>query len=371
MRSTKVSTRGLVVAVSALALLATAACGNDDGGGGGGDSVSLRYASGIAAKSSIGQGIQFWADSVADGSDGSIDIKIYDSGSLLSIQDTLAGVQDGRVDIGYITDGYTAAELPLWTIADIPFITDNPEASINAFQTLYDTNDDFKSEFEKKGLHVLHFIPVGPASTGAKFSIDSLDDFDGLKIRGVGRVAVAEQELGAEETFLPLDQVYEVLQRDVVDAWSGILFDLAIDLSFNEVRDHITDTGVGLYASSAAVINLDKWNSLSDSQQEALEDQTDAYYTKSIELLEASEASACERAKEAGTVVTRLDQSAIDEWKEIAQQKVIDGWKADVIKAGSDADAVDAFLDAYLDEIDKEASASDYVSGMRTCAEGS
>lgn len=360
--------RPLASMAGVLAVLALAACGGGDGASGG--SVSLRYASGIQAKSSIGEGIAYWADSVEKASGGAVDVQIFDSGSLLSIQDTLAGVQDGRVDIGYITDGYTAGDLPLWTVADVPFVTDNPEAQIKAFQSLYETNDAFRGEFEKKGLHVLHFIPVGPASTGANKSITMLDDFNGLKIRGVGRVAVAEQELGAQETFLPLDQVYEALQRNVVDAWSGILFDLAIDLSFNEVRNHITDTGVGLYASSAAVINLDRWNSLSKEQQDALTSQTAAYYTKSMELLVAAEASACDRAKKAGTVVTALPQTEVEEWKTRAQQKVIDGWKADVVKAGTQAATVDAFLDAYRAEIDKQAAGSDYVSGMRTCATG-
>ncbi|CAN5343027.1 hypothetical protein BH09ACT10_BH09ACT10_27550 [soil metagenome] len=366
---TKISVRTtLGVGGSTLALLMASACG---GGSGGSDTVSLQYSSGIAAKSSIGQGIAGWAEAVDAGSKGSVKVKVFHSGSLLSIQDTLDGVKDGRVDIGYITDGYTAADLPLWTVADIPFITDNPEAQINAFQSLYEGNEAFRKEFEKQGLHVLHFIPVGPSSTGAKKSIETLEDFDGLKIRGVGRVAEAEKLVGAEEVFLPLDQVYETLQRNIVDAWSGILFDLTIDLGFNELRDHITDTGVGLYASSAAVMNLDAWNALSDEQQGALEDQTEDYYTNSMKLLVAAEAAACEKAKAAGTVITALPEGEVAKWKDIAQAKVIDGWKDDVVKAGTAEKDVDAFLVDYRAAIEKQAASSDYVNGMKKCIQGS
>lgn len=367
-----------VLASACAASVVLTACGSGDGPSsdssndeGGAEPVSLQYASGIAAESSIGRGLQFWVDEVANGSDGSVEIEMFDSGSLLSIQDTLDGVKNGRADMGYITDGYVADQLPLWTVADIPFVSDDPGAAIRAFDDLYESNEDFRAEFEAQGVHVLHFIPVGPASTGTADPLESPQDYDGLTIRGVGRVAEAEKLLGAELVFLPLDQVYDALQRNLVDGWSGILFDLTVDLGFHELRNNITDTGVGLYASSATVMNLDRWNSLSEDQQTALEEQADAYYDEAMSLLSASEQSACERAQEAGVNVTAFSDEEVSEWKEIAQQKVIDGWKTDVEAAGTSAEAAQAFYDEYVATVEQYAAESDYVSGMQQCAAGS
>ncbi|WP_114905357.1 TRAP transporter substrate-binding protein DctP [Ornithinimicrobium murale] len=361
----------------AASVLLTACGSGGETSSGNGDSeeasepVSLQYASGIAAQSSIGQGLQFWVDEAVSDSDGSVEIEMFEGGSLLSIQDTLDGVKDGRADLGYITDGYVADQLPLWTVADIPFVSDDPGAAIRAFDDLYESNEDFRAEFEAQGVHVLHFIPVGPASTGTADPLDEPQDYEGLTIRGVGRVAEAEQLLGAELVFLPLDQVHDALQRNLVDGWSGILFDLTIDLGFHELRNNITDTGVGLYASSATVINLDRWNSLSAVQQTALEEQADAYYEEAMSLLTMNEASACERAQESGVNVTAFSDDEVSEWKDIAQQKVIDGWKADVEAAGTTAETAQAFYDEYVAAVEQYAADSDYVSGMQQCASGS
>src|SRR5699024_7299375 len=133
----------------------SAEAANDD------ETVSLRFASLVPEDGFIGQGLQEWADAVEEASDGSLDITIYGNGSLLPGTEILEGVADGRAEMGITSSNYHPAEMPLWNVVAIPYVSENGFATTQALNELYLDNEDFSAEFERLGVHALGFYPVG------------------------------------------------------------------------------------------------------------------------------------------------------------------------------------------------------------------
>lgn len=358
--------RGMIGAL-ALAVAGTlAACG---GGGeeGGPSEKNLRVATYLSENTAHMKGIQRFLDEVEKQTDGAVTSKTFYSGALLAAADTVPGVGSGRADLGYITQAYHPAELPLSSVVGIPFLTSDAEAQMRAFQELYTEVPAFKEEYEKQGLHVLFFIPVSPNTLGSKAEVDSLDWFSKRQVRGVGFVTEALKAVGANPIALPADEIYESIDRGVIDAYSGLTFDVGQSFKLAEVAPYVADTGLGVYASSALVINLKTWDSLDQDVQDAMEKAAQDYFGYMPQLYMDTEAEICKEFKAAGGKASILPEADVENWQSQIGDSIEEQWLKSV-EGTVGKDAAQEFLDSYKAALDKYESQSSYEPGVVACA---
>src|SRR5699024_2724808 len=248
-----------------------------------------------------------WAEEINEATDGRVQIKFRFLEALLPGAETLAGVSDGRADLGYIADAYYPRELPLTNVAGLPFVTNNPEAQGRAFEKLYTENEDFYQEWNSRNLHVLIWAPVPPNAMALKEPIDTLGDLKGKKIRAIGYSAAADKLAGMTPVAISQSEVYEALQRGVVDGTSGSSFDILIDRDYQEVAPHFVDPRTGNYAVTLTVINKDVWESMPDDIKDAINTVSEAYLDMYLGKLEERETQACDELIEAGGDVVYID----------------------------------------------------------------
>ncbi|MGH3359444.1 MAG: C4-dicarboxylate TRAP transporter substrate-binding protein [Nocardioidaceae bacterium] len=365
-RAMRVARRRVVpIALAALTTLGLAACGGVDSAEG---EYNLRFASYNVPTAAEAVASKQWAEDVEKATDGRVTVEFFYQEALLGGDETLQGVADGRADMGYIADAYYPAELPLSNVSGVPFVTENPEAQGRAFMDLYADNEAFHDEWESQGVHVVTWAPVPPNIVAMKEPVDGLDDLEGQKIRGYGYVSEALDMAGVSAIGISQSEVYEALQRGVLDGTSGASLDIAADRDYQEVAPHFVDVGYGNYAVTANIISLQVWESMPDDIQQAITEVSEQYLDQYLASLGKLETAACDELLEAGGDVSLLEDSEVDGWKQQAGPDVKEIWADDVRSANPEADP-DAFYEAYTAALEEHEKESSYRPAIERCAE--
>ena len=184
--------------------------------------------------------IEPWAEKVEAESNGRINVEIYPFMQLGGkAPDMYDLVRDGAIDGGWYIPGYQPGRFPEAEAMELPFMTtkSGEEASVAAWNFAQKhLMDDFSD------VHVLAVHMHGPGIVHKKGDvISSVDDFDGLKLRGPSRPAVKLLEkVGATPIGMPVPAFPEALAKGVVDG-GVITWEMSPSLKLNELTDSHTD----------------------------------------------------------------------------------------------------------------------------------
>jgi len=205
-----------------------------------------------------------------------IELEGFYSGSLCTVQEQLQCVTDGRLDITMAMSVFAPTEMPITTMTEIPFLTWKEEAAALALRDLYEENEEYRQEFENLDQKVLFFSLLPPNVHGFTRPVETLEDLRGMNYRTLGYVANAFSAVGANPQSIPTAEVFESLERGVVEGFMGG-FDFAANAGFQELTPYWYDM-VGVTVTAPMTINLTKWNSLPPEVQDAMTAEADASY---------------------------------------------------------------------------------------------
>jgi len=309
-----------------------------------------------------GEALGWVIDQLKERSGGRIVIEPYYDGSLLPAAEILAGVAEDRADFGFMTPLYHPAELPLSQVTSIPFATTDVRAVSSAVTNVYAENADYQHEWEAQGVDVLNFIGVAPSMFAGKEPVTGLDYIEGRSIRAAGYGAIAIEVAGGNPVSLVVGELYESLDRGLIDGYTNMLFDTMPSLSLQEVAPYIADTGLGTYGVNSIIVNPGVWEGFSDSDRALIEELIPEFEARYFDNLAAAEDKACELTKEAGGNVVVWSDADVSKWKALVGDRPLEQWRSTVENTGAD---VDAFYDAYLAGL---AGAANEPSGMARCA---
>ena len=145
--------------------------------------------------------------------------------------------------------------------------------------------------------------------------IRTLEDFKGLKIRTAGAWAEIATDLGATTVVLPGAEVFDALERKVVDAieWGGPGINLGA--GFQNIAPYIIVPGIHQPASfNECIFNKDAWDQLSERDQQLIELAGKLNTYESFLAYADSDLDAWKTLKSSDKVeFVQLDQSFIDE----------------------------------------------------------
>ena len=356
------------LALGACLLLAVAGCGSDAEGG---DGKTLRYSSIIPDTTAAMQVNVDWAKRVQDASSGALEVESFYAGSLIAAGDELQALSGGRVDLAYFTPAYYPDQFPLWSIAGVPFVTADPEAQALAFAEMYQNNAAFRAEFERNGIRPLYFLPTGPTVVGMTRPTTSLAELQGKRLRSVGLLAEALRTVGVEPVATGATEIYEAVERGVLDGYSAATFEIMAGYKLQEVAPYVLQTDLGLFASAATVISESTWGSLSPEQQAALQSASETAIEDAVTKFATAEDGACTALLDAGGSVTTLPASDVEEWRSRVGTGVADAWRKTAVAGGTDPATVDGFLRDFTAAVAKFEAGSGYTDGLARCAERS
>ena len=362
-------TKNTFVKTAGLALIAgilLSSCGSDTTDNAG-QSHNWNYASAAPSSGALGIVADWWAEEVKERSDGNIEIETFQDSSLLSATDTLSGVIEGRADFGYLAPAFYENELPLTSATTIPFTSNDSEAVQRAMYQMYQENDDFRAEYTDQGLHVLFFLPLGGSVMGFEQPITDISQLKGMRVRAVGLHAEAFDAAGAEPIYVDPSELYENIQRGVVDGFGSLPFDLAETLRLGEVAPEFNYPGLGTLGSAAVVMRQADWDALDEETQTLLTEIAEETMTESVTKVVEVEEQICTDLLDSGAHVSILDQEQVDQWDQLEDWHEL--WLDKVADAGTDRAVAQQFLDEYLGAVESFEGQGDYIDGAIACAE--
>lgn len=181
-----------------------------------------------------------WARKIEADSKGRIKVEIYPfmqlGGKAPNMYDL---IRDGAVDGGWVIPGYQPGRFPQAEALELPFMVTKSGEEASKAAWLYTQKylmDDFADvkviAAHMHGRGLVH--KKGPA-------IGSIDDFDGLKLRGPSRPAtLLLKKLGATPVGMAVPAFPEALARGVLDG-GVITWEMSPSLKLDELTDSHTD----------------------------------------------------------------------------------------------------------------------------------
>lgn len=242
----------LVAGVVGFALLASA-CGADSTGATGDDisltdmpQVVLRVQSAHGPDAAPSRALDAWHEVVDVRSNGRIQFEMFQGGSLAPLPEIEEGLESGLLDIATHSPVYNPAQFPTENVIQAMNSTIDPTplaGTLQAYgaQAEFALDDLYPAQFEENGMQPL-LVPalVVPsyhlACAGEK--VQSLDDAEGVRVRVPSEHLAGEVEaLGMSPTSTSVDELYEALQRGVVDCVLATPFDIR-DMGLTELIDY-------------------------------------------------------------------------------------------------------------------------------------
>ncbi len=265
--------------------------------------------------------LKSWIDEVKACSTTPVEAKVFSAGSAFGhVAKQLDQVRAGVTDAAHGLTGIPRGRLPRTSIVDLPFLFDSADAASKTLWEMYERGllgDEFK------GLKVLalHAHNPGLIHTRDKQVLKPAD-LKGLRIRFPSlAISMMLKELGASPVGLPPTQVYENLQKGVID---GTVFpwDAIGGFKLYEVLKY--HLAAKLYTTSFYfVMNEKKYNALPEDVRACVDKASGpALVAKFGPWWNAWDKRGLERSKERGNVITVLDEAGRAEWRKAVEPVV-------------------------------------------------
>jgi TRAP-type C4-dicarboxylate transport system substrate-binding protein len=191
-------------------------------------------------------------------------------GQLYKANATLASVEQGITDIGWVFSYLEPSKMPLMQLsAHTPFTSSDPRVVIGAMTEMIENNPAFKAEWDRHNVVFLGATASDTYDLWTKFPIKSVDDLKGRKLSAPGILGLWMR--GAEAT--PVDGALTTYYTDIQTGVSEGVVSLATGMlptKVYEVAPYITKVDMGVVFSGGLAINRDTWNKLPPEVQKAL-----------------------------------------------------------------------------------------------------
>ena len=282
---------------------------------------------------------QEWAERIGTMTDGRVAIEVLPINSVVGPTETLQAVSSGILQ-GHMTDpSYFSGQNPAFGMLGNLVGAWNDPYDFLEFMNNAGGEDLYNELVEPYGAHLVAAATFPLESVPSTVPIESLEDFEGLKIRAPqGMVYNIFERIGATPVNLPGSEVYTGLEKGVIDAADSTVLSNNDAQGLHAFAPYPLYPGFHSMPMIAVSVNKDIWDGLPEDLQTTLETAFDAMAYDLIARLKAQDIEALARLQ-ADPEVHPFDlpdeerkafrQAAEQEWQEWAgknemTQKVYD-----------------------------------------------
>ena len=309
---------------------------------------------------------QFWMDEVTKRTNDRVTFTTYYNGTLLKGAESLPGCGRGMCDLTICPDAYTADRHPLSMVQTLLFMTDKMDSYLRACYELFTKEPLLIQEFTKNNVHFLVEIPVSSNILGDRQKINSIALLKNKRIRAMAMTADALKILGATPVGLSLGEVYDGLDKGVIDGYSLTDFTLASMFHLYEVAPYMHDTGMGQFGGMFFVMNKKKWDTLPSDIQKIMTQVAKEAIDKHVALYQKVEGQMVDKAHKGGAKVVILTDEEKARWREAAGPKLWEKWVNDKKAKGLNGAYI---FKKWKELISEENKRSTYKSAYQVFAE--
>ncbi len=321
------------------------------------DTAHLTFSSFFPATHSQSQLAEAWAQEVEEQTEGQVEITFFPGQSLAAADQTFDAVLTGRADIGMSCFLYTRGRFPLLDFINLPF--GNPSGEF-ATAILNEVYHKFEPE-ELNDVQVMYLHAHGPGLIHTKDKpVQTLEDLQGLRLRCPGSVAETVELWGATPVTMPMPEVYQALQRNVVQ---GAVYPLETNEGWKmgEVVDYVTAEYSSAYSVGFFVVmNKDKWRNLPDDVQQTIAELNKIWAVKHGQEWDYSDYRGLQSLLSAGKQIQGLDPEEASRWEKRVEP-VFENYIQSTEEKDLPGEEVLEYLDKKLKKYEEGDFESDYL----------
>ncbi len=260
---------------------------------------------------------------------GDFDIKLFSAGELVPAFELFDAVAKGTLEAGGDWPNYWTGKNSVFDLlGSYPMGLTPVDYMVWIYQ-----GGGLELYQEAYGKYGIYYLPhsVTPMESGVRSNkpIKSLADYNGLKIRMSGQTqGKLLKELGAAQTMLAGGEIYQALDKGVIDAaeFSSPVIDWG--MGFGEVTKFWSTPGWHQPASLLGVmINKKVWDELPEQQKIILKYAAMANMIWSFTQMDYSCIDAVKKFEEKGTQITRISDEELNKIQDMVNKYVVESAK--------------------------------------------
>lgn len=321
--------RLFALGITAIIALATAGCGNSKNSGdtGGGEKINLTM-------TCVGtdQGIDYitsvrFAETVAQKSDGAINIKVYGADQLAggATNKALEMLATGQADIGVYSNSVLSNICANVGVTSLPWVFSSYE-EVNE-KMLGAAGKYCEEQLDAIGITWLDYTHNALRQiSNNKRTVRTPEDVRGLKIRIPGGNVFNDtwRALGADPIAMAWSEVFTALQQGTIDGQeNGVK--TSQSNSIQEVNKYFTVWNYA-YDPYPILFNKARWEELTDEQRTIIKEAANEVCEWSRDWVESEEEELLDFFRESGVEITILSEDEIEAFRNIVEP-VIENYK--------------------------------------------
>ena len=279
--------RAAVAGTAVFALSACGGSGTSQVADGGDDSTALTVTTTIGGPDNYHNiPIDAFFTAIEEASDGRISYDFSYANAIVPPAEVGSAMADGTVDSGLVVTSYNPSEFPIsnWS-SKLAFAGEAgpPVSALSRAAAVtdwwYSNPEALQSDFTDQGLVAL--TPGYNAHTSYQLictePVTSIADAQGKSVRSPGEAwAETASAIGMEPVSLPGAEMYESLQRGIVDCVMADATDM-VSSDLTEVAKHYTTVNMPGFTAYGIFVGQDTWESLDPELQSIIWDAIPVY----------------------------------------------------------------------------------------------
>jgi TRAP-type mannitol/chloroaromatic compound transport system substrate-binding protein len=270
---------------------------------------------------------QHWVELVNKLAGDELQINFRAGGTLMPGTEVFDATETGAIQASGDWPGYWAGRSPAFSPLATTTSLFNGVDYLNWIQQW----GGFDLYQEVYGNYNMVYLPYGITNNESGFMgntpIESIADLEGKRLRLSGRDQGRVLEmLGGSQVTLAGGEVYQAIERGVIDAGEFSTPGVDYKAGFSEVADYWSTPGWHQSASVFGVmINKDAWNALPEETQETLKIAADATMAWSLAWSERESTDATVKFQEDGVEITSLGEEDLATIQDATNEVILRG----------------------------------------------
>lgn len=191
-------------------------------------------------------------------------------GGLSKSRENLDGISFGAFEMAQFCSFYHSDKNPTITVTELPFSKDVSLARVSKIYSEVFKHPEVKKDLARWNATLLMPTPLPQYNIVSKGDVlSSLEDFDGLRVRGPGGIMGVLGKLGAVKTGVPFSEVRQSMDSGVIDAASFAPHAHLATNSYKVGKWATTNLNLGS-ANCPVVVNTEALEMLKPEHREAL-----------------------------------------------------------------------------------------------------
>ncbi|MGX7727522.1 TRAP transporter substrate-binding protein DctP [Rhodococcus sp. 5G237] len=306
-----------------------------------------------------GKAAQAMIDYVQSESGGKITITPYWSQALLDAPQMASGIRDGVADMGRLAIASAPTEMPIanWfsgagAVPPDSYPASNLVGVPTHIEMYLDEDLPFLQEFTSHGLVPLAMNSASSNEMICSRPVTTPEDLQGASARVPGEPWNGEAKaLGISPVSIPSGELYEALQRGVIDC-AVVSTTFLLQAGLFEVADTYLPLPMSVNTGAGLVINQEIWESLPAEAQEIIRDAAAIFSTETPKLAVEQRATVIETLEKNNVAIA--DMQPFLDLLYAQQERRLEEMVSD---APAGVDDAEGLLQWYVDSIERNSAA--------------